>query len=108
MLEWIAATVGTKPSVIVAGVLGSIVSLKFVPDVTTWSSRIYLTTGGSVGAWYVAPGVSELLTWSGRVEIALTFALGIMFMSLAGAIVGAIRDAKLSEAITTWFKKPGA
>lgn len=108
MLEWLAGVIGTKPAVIVAGTSGALVSLKFVPEVTTWTSRLSLTVGGSVGAWYIGPGVAEWLSFSNRVEVGLTFALGVIFMSLAGAIVGAIRDAKLSEALTTWFKKPGA
>lgn len=108
MVEWLAGALGTKKAVMIAGLIGAIISLRFVSEVTSWRSRVTMVVCGFFGASYGTPALAEWMKVSERVESGLAFAIGLLFMSLAGAIVGAIKDAKLSEAISTWFKKPGA
>ena len=108
MLEWLAGVIGAKKAVIVAGFFGALVSLSFVREASTWCGKVTLVACGFAGACYGAPALAEWMDVGTRVENGLAFAMGLLFMSLAGAIVGAIKDAKLGEAITTWFRKPGS
>tara|TARA_R110000868_G_scaffold19561_1_gene84203 strand:- start:957 stop:1283 length:327 start_codon:yes stop_codon:yes gene_type:complete len=108
MLEQIAAAVGIKKIVLIAGLAGAVISLRFVSEVNTWWSRITLVICGTAFASYATPALAEWLVASERVESGLAFAIGLFGMSLAGALLAAIKEAKLAEAISSWFKRPGS
>ena len=108
MIEQLAAALGVKQAGLIAGFVGAVVSLRFVTEARTWPARITMALCGTLCAAYLTPALAEYLDASERVENGLAFALGLFGMTLAGAIVSAIRELKVAEQIATWFKRPGA
>lgn len=108
MLEQLAAVLGVKKAGLVAGFIGALVSLRFVREADTWPARCFMALAGTMAAAYLTPGLAEYLGASERVESALAFGFGLFGMTVAGAIVSALREQKLGEAIATWFRRPGA
>lgn len=108
MIEQLAAALGTKKLIMIAGMAGAIISLKFVAEVDNWWSRVTLVVCGTAFASYATPALGEWLAVSERVESGMAFAIGLFGMSFAGAILSALKEAKLAEAISSWFKRPGA
>jgi uncharacterized membrane protein len=108
MIDQLAAALGTKKLIMVAGLVGAVISLKFVSEIDSWWSRITLVICGTAVASYATPALGEFLSVSERVESGMAFAIGLFGMSFAGAVLTAFKEAKLGEAIATWFKKPGS
>jgi CDP-diglyceride synthetase len=105
MLEHISAVLGVKSSGLIAGFLGSLVSLRFVDGAKTWTGLVLMALAGTLTAAYIAPAITEYLGSSQRVEHALTFGIGMFGMTIAGAIVCAVRELKLADAIASWLKR---
>ena len=109
MLEHIAAALGAKKTVLIAGFLGAVLSLKFVTEESgTWHARVLMAIAGTLCAAYATPALADLLQASEKVENGLAFALGLFGMTFAAAVLRALREMKIAEAIATWFKRPGA
>ena len=107
MIDQLAAVLGTKKLILIAGLVGSIISLRFISEVTTWWSRTTLVICGTFITSYATPALSEWLTVSERVETGMGFVIGLFGMSMVAAIMAALKEAKLGEAISSWFKRPG-
>ena len=75
MIDQLAAVLGTKKLILIAGLVGAIISLRFISEV--------------------------------RVENGLSFAIGLFGMSMVAAILAALKEGKLGEAVASWFKRPG-
>lgn len=108
MLEQIATALGVKKAGLIAGFAGAVISLRFIQEANTWPARIFMALAGTMAAAYLTPGLAEYLGASERVESALAFGFGLFGMTIAGAVVQALREHKLGEALATWFKRPGA
>lgn len=98
---------GVARNPFVAGVVGSLVGLKFAPGATV-GERITNVLAGAVCAGYVAPGVTEWLhITSHTVHALVAFGIGLFGLSLAAAIWQGVRDVKLGEVITGWISRKG-
>lgn len=76
-------TIDPTISKLLPAVLGSVVSLRFLPG--TWPERLLMLVGGTALSYYSAPAASE---WLGvaKAEGAIGFLLGLFGMGLvAGA-----------------------
>ena len=110
MLEQLAAALGVKSTNLAAGFLGALVSLRFLNEAKTWPARVIMALCGTICAVFAAPALIDyfLSGASARVESGLTFAVGLFGMTATGSFIAAIRELKIAEHISTWFKKPGA
>ena len=91
----------------IAGLSGSIVALRWVPGITLLE-RLFNALAGTAVAGIGSPALSDWLhiTSAGTVS-ALAFAVGLFGLSLAAAIVQAIRDLRLADIITGWISRKG-
>lgn len=76
---------GLKWGVIVAGFLGSCVSVRFVPG--NWWQRLFTVGAGTLAAGYVTPVVSEFLKLSDRLEHGVGFLIGLFGLSIASSLL---------------------
>lgn len=107
MFDWLASTLGVKSSQLLAGFLGALGSLHFLPK----ASRIFLCSmviNGAICAAYVTPAIAVYLDVGERLENGIAFTVGLFGMTLTGAVITAIRESKLAESISSWTKRPGA
>lgn len=89
----------------VAGLLGAVVALKFAPGATAME-RLFNIGCGALCAGFVSPAAAESLHLvSPAMQGAFAFAIGMFGLSLAAAIVVAIRDLKLAEIVAGWLKR---
>ena len=85
-----------------AGLLGSVIALKFAPGVG-WIERITNVAAGTVSAAYIAPWLAEFVgVTSANGIAALSFGVGMFGLSLAAAIAEGIR-AKGFDILTGWL-----
>ena len=90
-----------------AGLCGSIVALRWVPGISI-SERLFNAAAGTAVAGFGSPALADWLHVTSSVMIsALAFAVGLFGLSLAAAVVQAIRDIKLAEIITGWISRKG-
>ena len=82
---------GIKPLTLIAGFVGSVVSLKFINGLSKWQSMTTVAAGTLVAA-YCTPITVELLNLSPRLEAAIAFLGGLFGMSIAGAAINAIPE----------------
>ena len=85
-----------------AGVAGSVMSLKFAPG-AGWLERVGNVLAGSLCAGYAAPAAAEFLHLSSRPMQALAgFVLGMFGLSLCAAIIDWLRSGKLGDSLSSW------
>ncbi len=88
---------GLKVSSLVAGLIGGVLALSMMPQLT-FRKAVAAVLGGGACAAYATPVVAELLNLTSRhVENGLAFVLGVIGMNLLGGLF------KLSE---QWRNKP--
>lgn len=88
-----------------AGIIGSLVGLRLAPGLS-WLERLTNVAAGSVCAGFAAPAAGELFKLTSPAMMSfLAFVLGLFGMSIASAVMQALRDAKLGEAITSWLTR---
>lgn len=90
----------------VTGALGALVSaIKFAPG-ATWRERAFNVVAGSMAAGYGTPALVEWLDMrsAGYVNGAAFF-VGLLGMSVVAAVLGALREIKLAEIISTWASR---
>lgn len=80
---------------LLAGFFGALVSLIFHPDTKALTARCVLVASGTVTAYYVGPLVIGFLKISPSLGSGVSFLVGAFGMSLAAAIMRAIRIADL-------------
>jgi len=108
-MEQLLSLLGVKNlALLIAGFLGSVLSLKFVADAKTWPQRGFMVLGGTVFAAYVTPVLGNLMGASEPMERGLSFMVGLFGLTLASAIFNGIRETKFGEVIAGWFKRPGS
>jgi hypothetical protein len=92
---------------IVAGLLGSLLGLKWAPG-ASWLERLANVGIGFGCAVYLAPGVAEWMgVQSARGLAAMIFAMGMFGQSLAAAAAQFIRSADFGAIIASWLPRRG-
>lgn len=92
---------------IAAGLLGSIVGLKWAPG-TTWVERVTNVECGFGCSVYLAPGGAEWLgVESPRALAAMSFAMGMFGLSLAAAVSQFIKSTEFGAIISSWLTRKG-
>lgn len=90
-----------------AGVGGALVGLRFAPGLS-WPERMLNVAAGAACAGWVAPAAGEIFELTSvSAEAALSFAIGMFGMSIAAAVVEALRTVAWSDIITSWTKRRG-
>lgn len=90
-----------------AGVGGALVGLRFAPGLS-WPERMLNVAAGAACAGWIAPAAAEVFELTSvSAEAALSFAIGMFGMSIAAALVDAMRTVQWSEIITSWTKRRG-
>lgn len=90
-----------------AGVLGSVVSLRWVPGITM-VGRMFHVGSGTACAGFVAPALAEWLqVASVAVQSGLAFAVGLFGLSLAAAATEAIKAVGWADVIKGWVSRKG-
>lgn len=86
----------------VAGVAGSMLSLKFAPG-DSWIERLTNVVAGTLCAGYAAPVAVEFLHLESKTSQALAgFVIGLFGLSLCASIGEWIKSGKLAESISSW------
>lgn len=102
----IAAALSALLAKLGPGVLGAVVSLRFMPTGTSWSARAMSLLGGVAAAAYVAPAMAEWLGVAGaRIEAGMGFLVGSLAMVVLGEATQAAHDAQVGQAIRGWLRK---
>lgn len=92
---------------VIAGLIGALIGLRFAPGPGI-VSRLVNVAAGAVTAGYVAPAAAELFALQSAVtQSALAFATGMFGMSIAAAIMQAVKDLQLAQIITGWISRRG-
>lgn len=90
-----------------AGVGGALVGLRFAPGMS-WGERMLNVAAGAACAGWIAPAAAEVFELTSvSAEAALSFAIGMFGMSIAAALVEAVRTVAWSDIITSWTKRRG-
>ena len=86
-----------------AGLAGSVIALRFAPG-AGWLERVGNVVAGTACAAYLAPWGAE---WFGATSpsslAALSFGIGMFGLSVAAAVMQAIREVKWADLITGWL-----
>lgn len=90
-IESAAAVAGLTLKGLLAGAIGSFISLRFFDGLSTWE-RWTTFMGGWAVASYGGPAVTALLSLSPRSDLFMTLLLGMFGMSIAAAVIKVIRD----------------
>ena len=90
---------------VLAGLLGSMVALRWAPG-ATWGERVCNVGAGFACAVYLTPAAAEWFEiTSPRGVAAMAFAAGMFGLSLAAAVVEAIKSADLGEVLRGWLSR---
>ncbi len=92
---------------LVAGLAGSVVSLKFI-KAETWMERVTHVFAGIAAAFYLTHPAAEWLVVKGpKLESALAFAIGVFGMAIANAVAGFFKGVTKDDIIglIPWKKK---
>lgn len=90
-----------------AGIGGALVGLRFAPGMS-WGEKLLNVAAGAACAGWVGPAAAEIFELTSvNAEAALSFAIGMFGMSIAAALVEAVRTVQWSEIITSWTKRKG-
>lgn len=90
MTGWLEA-LGLKWMTLAPGLIGAVVSLKFVDGLGLWQRATTVLAGALVAA-YCSPLTVDLLSLSPKMEGAIAFLGGLFGMSVAGALIKAIPE----------------
>lgn len=90
----------------VVGAAGALITaVKFTPG-ASWVERSFNVAAGSVTAGYLAPALMEWLRLtSPSFASGAAFVLGLVGMSLAAALLQAIKDTPLGQIVTGWLSR---
>ena len=89
------------------GALGAVVTaLKFTPAGTAWYERMFNVLCGSLFAGFLTPAFAEftglsspaMVSWSG-------FMFGLVGLSLAAALLQAIKETPGAQIIASWLQR---
>lgn len=91
MDDWFVQ-LGFKETTLLGGLIGALLSLKFVPGANIWQ-RGTNVAGGMLTAAYLAPLVTSYLSVPQKLEGGIAFLIGLFGMMIADAAVGQIQPA---------------
>jgi hypothetical protein len=90
-----------------AGAFGSVVALKFAPGISWWE-RAFNVLCGSLCAGFFGPALIEFFAVNRHgLEAAISFGVGMFGLSMAAALMQAIRELKLAEILTSRLTRKG-
>lgn len=91
-----------------AGAFGALITaVKFTPG-ASWRERAFNVVAGSMAAGFVTPALVEWLNMkSPSYASGAAFLLGLVGMSLAAALLQAIKDTPLGQILTGWLSRRG-
>lgn len=89
-----------------AGVVGSLVALRFVPGLT-WFGRACNVAGGTACAGWLSPPLAEWLQSSASHSLqgGVAFLAGLFGLSVVAAVQEAIRTMALGDVIRGWISR---
>lgn len=88
-----------------AGLLGAMIGLKFAPGLS-WFERVTNVAAGAACAGYVTPAAAEVFGLvSAPMQSALGFAVGMFGMSVAAALIEAVRAVQWADIVSGWLKR---
>lgn len=87
----IESITGVKVAGLVGGLFGSLVTMSYLPSLSSWQ-RVLAFASGVACAAYLPPIVSYLFTLPSSLDGPLGFVAGVMGMGLIGAAVTISRD----------------
>lgn len=89
------------------GLVGSLVSLRFVPG-KGWIERLSIVLAGAACAGFITPAAAEW--WSVKspaMQGAMAFMIGMFGLSLCAAGLQAVRDPAFVDTIKSWLPRRG-
>lgn len=98
-LEAILAVLGLKFKVVVAGAIGAFISLNFFDNLKTGEKWTTVLGGWALASYTASPTTAFFELTNPSAEPGISILIGLFGMSLAAAIIKAIRDTKWSEII---------
>lgn len=91
----------------VGGIGSLIAAVKFMPG-AGWAERAFNVAAGAAAAGFVTPALVEWLNMKSQAYVSgAAFLFGLVGMSLAAAILQAIKDTPLGQIITGWISRRG-
>ena len=101
-MDWIEASLialGLKLKVVIAGAMGSFISLRFFDDLKIWERWTTFMGGWAIASWW-AEGVSYFLeVKQPTLESGIALGLGLFGMALAAAIIKVIKETEWKDII---------
>lgn len=90
---------------VIAGMVGAVIGLRFVPGHSVLG-RLVNVLAGAATAGYITPAAAELFGLvTPALESALAFAVGMFGMSIAAALMQALRELPLAQIISGWLSR---
>lgn len=86
MLETIAGALGLKQGAFISGLIGGLVSFMFFRQLPAVERTATAMAGVPCG-WYAGAGLSHAMNWGPPTEIAVSFVMAAVGMSLLAAVV---------------------
>lgn len=86
-------------------VVGVVLNLRSAPGATL-VERVFNVLSGAACAWWLAPAAVNVFGLSaGSAESSLSFLIGMFGMSIAAAVMEAVRTIKLADIISGWISR---
>lgn len=85
MNDWFSA-LGFRETTLLGGLVGAILSLKFIPGKNLWQ-RGSNVAGGMLAAAYIAPFVVSFFSLNAKLEAGFAFLIGLYGMTIASALL---------------------
>lgn len=89
-----------------AGFFGALVSIPLTPEIKATRDRAVIVASGTLIAYYIAPLIITYLKVSSSMGSSVSFLVGVFGMSLAAAVLRAMRSADLWGLIRSRFGGP--
>lgn len=105
-LDTLAQILGVKKATFIAGLIGGVLSLKFIEGLSTWPQKVSTALGGAFAATYLAPFVVDHLAIKSG-EYGVAFVIGLFGMSFFAALTKTIQGTDWSELLKGWFRRGG-
>src|ERR1700752_2196926 len=90
-MDSLLAVLGLKKGAIIAGLAGGLVSSRFFKELD-WGERIITILSGFLVAVYCGPWVAEHTSASEKMELGITFLIGVLGITILSAFVKAIPE----------------
>lgn len=88
-----------------AGIGGALAGLRFAPGATLLERAFNVVSGAACAGWLAPAAVSLFDLTSVSAESAMAFLIGMFGMSIAAAVMEAVRAVKLAEILTGWISR---